>query len=199
MPNTSATAGYLTPAPPPPAEDAALNALLQQMVSGITGLPGSRVRPRWQPEPPNQLPFGTDWCAIGVTSTIPDTYAHVAHDPEGDGADRTQRHATVNLLASFYGPNSGYYAGALADGLMVEQNRDSLRANAIALQETGEVVTVPELIKQKWYMRKDLPITLRRRVDRTYGVLNVLSAKGLLQSEASSDATIDTPINVTQP
>src|SRR4051812_9766277 len=53
--NDSSTGGYLSPVVASSAlQDAALDALLQQMVAGITGLPGNMVRPRWQPVTPKQ-------------------------------------------------------------------------------------------------------------------------------------------------
>jgi len=55
-----------------PLMDAALDAVFQALVVGITGLPGTLVRPRWQPVPPTQPSVTTNWAAIGVTTNAAD-------------------------------------------------------------------------------------------------------------------------------
>src|SRR5574340_383319 len=86
MANTSATGGYLSPdASALPLEGDALDALLQGMVVGITGLPGAMVRPRWQSVVPKQPEPTVDWCAIGITTSDRTDYPVEEHDGTGDG------------------------------------------------------------------------------------------------------------------
>lgn len=176
MANTSATGGYLAPEGTPTPADQALEDILQAMVSGITGLPGMYVQPRWQPGNPIQPEPTLDWCAIGVMQTKPDTNPAIEHDGTGDGEDLYQRHQDVILLATFYGPNAQGFAQILADGLSVPQNGEAMRAQNMAFVETGEIIPAPELINQQWVRRYDLRIRLRRKIERTYPVLNILSA-----------------------
>ncbi|MDH0287680.1 hypothetical protein N7414_01025 [Pseudomonas sp. GD04087] len=176
MANTSASGGYLTPAGIPTPADEALEDILQPMVVGITGLPGKMVRPRWQPGNPKQPEPNTNWCAIGVMHTKQDANPAIEHDGTGDGADQYQRHQDVILLATFYGPNAQAYGQLLSDGMYVPQNGEALRALNMAFVEAGELIAAPDLINQQWVRRYDLRIRLRRKIERTYPVLNILSA-----------------------
>lgn len=187
MSNTSATGGYLSPAgSPAPLEDADLDALFQQLVAGITGLPGSMVRPRWQPIVPKQPEPSINWCAIGVTDCEAEDYPVLAHDGTGDGADDFVQHEALTVLASFYGPNAGANAKTLRNGLYVAQNRDTLVAQGMALTGVGNAVTAPDMINQQWIRRIDVSIAFRRKVARTYPILNILSASTDVETDLPS-------------
>lgn len=184
MPNTSATGGYLVPAASPaPLEDQAFEDFLHDIFVGLTGLDNENVRPRWQPEPPNQLAFGVDWIAFGIMRQDADTYAAIEHDPIGDGADHLQRHETVEVLISSYGDHATANLTQLRDGLQVEQNRAILTTNAMGLEKTGEIIPAPTLVKDRWLRRFDMTMTFRRQIRRTYQVLNLLSAHGTIDAE----------------
>ncbi|QIE88045.1 hypothetical protein G5B91_17915 [Pseudomonas nitroreducens] len=176
MANTSASGGYLTPAGAPTPADEALEDILQPMVVGITGLPGKMVRPRWQPGNPKQPEPNVNWCAIGVMHTKQDANPAIEHDGTGNGADQYQRHQDVILLATFYGPNAQAYGQLLSDGMYIPQNGEALRALNMAFVEAGDLIAAPDLINQQWVRRYDLRIRLRRKIERTYPVLNILSA-----------------------
>lgn len=183
MPNTSATGGELLPdSVSVPVSDLDLDLVLQPVVSGITGLAGEMVRPRWQPTQPRMPEIGTDWCAIGVIDIQPDDNPAVMHDPSGEGHDDLIRHETLTVLASFYGPHAARLAAVLRDGLYVAQNRNPLDAAGIGLVSTDSIRMVPALVNEQWQRRADISITLRRIVRRAYPVLNVLSASGELDA-----------------
>lgn len=194
MTNTSATGGYLGPAvTTPPTEDGDLDAQLQAMVVGITGLDGTLVRPRWQPTDPKQPERTVNWCSIGEQSSTPDDGPYIHHN-SGTGIDdltandEVQRHEIIEVLASFYGPNCYSYACLLRDGLSVGQNRETLTAQGIGLVSVGKCLSLPEILNQGWIRRVDLPITLRRINARNYPILNIRSSSG--QIEADRDGTI---------
>jgi hypothetical protein len=193
MGSDSSVAGYLQPTGTGPAEDADLDAIFQQLVVGITGLPGSMVRPRWQPTVPKQPEASVNWCAIGVTGIEHDANSYEQHNPSGDGSDTFIRHEVITVLASFYGANALNFAAQARDGLYAQQNNSTLDQYEMGLVEVGSIVTAPELVNQQWVRRFDLPIRVRRRVVRTYPVLTVLSAQSTAKSEKQTDA-----INVTQ-
>lgn len=178
MPNTSATGGYLQPdSAATPVADLDLDLVVQAMVAGVTGLPGDRVRPRWQPTQPRMPEITVDWCAVGVTLTDTERgTAYVDHDGAGEGHDDLVRHEQLDVLATFYGPGAARNAARLRDGLQIAQNRAALDAQGMAFVEAGPVRTVPELVNEQWLRRCDIPITLRRVVRREYAVLNILSA-----------------------
>lgn len=176
MANDSSTGGYLVNIGAPALQDAALDALLQQVVVGLTGIDGSLVRPRWQPVVPKQPEPVVDWCAIGVTSFDRDDYPAEEHDGTGNGSDKQTRWETLSVLASLYGPNGNGNASALRDGLYVAQNREAMVAVGMDLVDAGAVTAAPDFVNQQWIRRYDVLIRLRRWVQRTYPVLNLLSA-----------------------
>lgn len=183
MANSSATGGLIAPvAETPPLTDDALDALFQVAVAGITGISGAMVRPRWQPVPPKQPEPSVDWCAIGITDITPDEGPSIQHvgslvGEVGEiGRDDFKRHETITLLCTFHGPLGMRYAAKLRDGIGIPQNMEGLKANGIGFVESGPIRTVPELYNQQWIRRFDLMLIFRRKVSRTYPILNILSA-----------------------
>lgn len=195
MTNTSATGGYLAPSSTSVGYDETFKRQLTQLVRGITGLPDGSVRPRWQTIPPKQPTLGSNWAAVGVTKITPDWGAAIIHHPENEGTDEVQRHETVEVLASFYGPALYETAARLRDGLSVAQNREAMGAAGIALLEAGQLVAAPEFFNQQWIERVDLALVFRREISRIYPVLNVLSAQGALVPDASPQQTFTIPEN----
>lgn len=143
---------------------------IQQVMVGITGLPGAMVRPRWQPEAPNMPDAGTDWMAYGIQTTDTDNYPAVVHV---DGVDTLYRDETFELMASFYGTRDEYYAKTLRDGFQIQTNLDTLREAGVAFVESGTITRAPSLVKERWLDKQDITLTFRRRTSRSYPVLNL--------------------------
>lgn len=177
MANDSSTGGFIPPAgSPAPLTDAALDALFQQLVVGVTGLAGDMVRPRWQPIVPKQPDPSTNWCAIGVTDIAPDDYPSEVHSGAGNGSDTQSDHESITVIASFYGPNALANAKQLRSGLYVAQNRETLVAANINLIEAKRLVQAPDLVNEQWVKRWDMTIVFRRQSVYIYPILNILSA-----------------------
>lgn len=184
--NDSSTGGPLAPLPSPapaPLTGLALNNFLQGWVVGITGLDGTFVRPRWQPEPPIIPDAAIAWCAIGIRDRRGDAFPFIGHDGDGssgNGFDQIIRNEELDLLCSFYDLGSNGMADLLAelmrDGAVISQNREVLKAQNFDIGFVGDVIPVASLLKSRWLYRVDLPIQVRRQVVRQYPVLNILSA-----------------------
>jgi hypothetical protein len=189
---TSATGGYLSPSVTPvPTEDAALEDLLQAAVSALSGIKGSLVRPRWQPEPavlPD--PYQT-WAAIGITGREHDVFAYEDHVADGDGYNRMARTEEFTLLCSFYGPAGDAATSLVRDGFSIAQNREALQAVGIVLISAGNRTAAPEYINAKWYERTDMPIYFRRLVVRHYPILSLLTAQIGVQADIGISASVD--------
>ncbi len=186
MSNDSSTGGYLSPASSPaPLEDDALDDFMHDVITGITSMPSSLVRPRWQPEPPDLPAVGTNWFAFGITRTVPDTFAVELHN--SNGSSSLERHEVLDILISSYGPNSRTNLMLLSDGLQIAQNREVLFLAGMAFVETTEPISVPALVKEKWLRKLDMTLRIRREILRTYPVLNILSANGILYTEAVTE------------
>lgn len=182
----SSTGGALVPADPPaePLDGEDLAQVLQRWIVGLTGLPGSLVRPRWQVQPPAQPEIMVNWAAIGVLSETAEAgFPIIYHDGAADsglGRDHLRRHKTLEVLASFYGPRGPRYAQQVMDGAYIAQNSEVLSAAQLALIEVGTARAVPEPFQLQWLMRVDLTIRLRRVVDREYLVRNIVDAEGAI-------------------
>lgn len=193
---TSAAAGYIAPTTPVDYDDA-LDNVFHDCIQGITALPADLVRPRWQPEPPNQPSFNVNWAAFGVMTLDGDRFSYSRHDPLGNGGVGTtdiERDEQLKLLISFYGPNASGYQARFSLGLQISQNRDSLTAEGVKLVEVQEAFTLPALFKERWVKRVDSSVLFRRRVSRTYAIENVESANVAVDNELSV-----TPIIIINP
>lgn len=192
MATSSAAAGYLSPSVSP-VYDNALDDLLHDVVVGITGLPGDLVRPRWQPEPPQQPDFAVNWVAFGLRNSTVDPFAH--EEEAADGASAAiQRDEILYYLHSFYGPGAHGLAERFRDGFEISQNRDALRSLGLGLVEVQEITKAPALLKEKWVPKVDVVVVYRRRTSRTYPILTITSATGSIATEIQATTT---PIIVT--
>lgn len=194
-PNTSATGGYLRPTSAPPDEDDALADALQELVVGVTGLPGALVRPRWQPEPPTQPAANVDWCGVGVMGDAPAAgRASTRHIAANEGTSETYHDATFAVMASFYGPNASGYAKLLRDGLMVAQNREEMfRQNMALVGAPGNTTRTAELINTAFVGRCDISFEIRRRASRTWAIKNALKAAGSISAGPVASAPFQSP------
>ena len=185
MSNTSATGGYLVPSSSPaPLEGNALVDFVQSWVVGVTGMSGKNVRPRWQPEPPNIPQEDVSWAALGVVRREIQTFTFEKFIPTQDGGyGQVINHEIMHFLVSFYGPDADRNSQVLREGMYLSQNREILSLNNMGLVACGEIVTLPELLKEKWLYRVDLPFSIRRQIVRDYPVLNILSGDIRLDNE----------------
>ena len=190
MAGDSSSPGFLAPTGQP-AYDEALADLLQAAVVGITGLDGSLVRPRWQPEPPQQPDFATNWCAMGITKIVADAYSYDRADPSG-AFGSVEEDEAIMVLHSFYGPACYQLCERFRKGMMLAQNRDALLAQGVLLTGIDESVEVPALLKSIWVRRVDINVEYRRRAVTTYPVLSVQHGQMGLNNELWV-----TPITVT--
>lgn len=168
--------GFLTPIQSPVPDDDELLDLLQPIVAGIGGYPDSSlVRPGWQtPDVPNLPDFKIDWCALRIARTRPDTYRHESHVNDGDGYDLVEYSEEVDLMISCYGPKSQGFARVIRDGFQIAQNRSALQSLDIDTLFVSEPTTLPSLLMSVWVRRVDIVITLRRIIERKYGVLSIV-------------------------
>lgn len=188
MPNDSSTGGFVTPSTTMgDLEDQALNRFLHDLIAGITGIPVPLVRPRWQQNPPNLPPFGTDWVAFGEVSRKTDRFAFVTHqDSSSGGNDAVYRNQILEILCTFYGPNSKANSELLSLGFQIAQNREALTLAGYGLVEVGDPVTTSELIQEQWVSREDVSLRLRRAQEYKYPILNLLGAQGTVVTDSQA-------------
>lgn len=192
--NDSSTGGFLAPTSTFGLEGQALIRQLQQLVAGITGLPGSSVLQRWQPEPATYPPLGTDWAAVGRGERTGDTFPYLRHSStqnQEQGADILHRTEVLEVRCSFYGPNADQHAEDLKDGLFIAQNLEQLQLLGMGLVDAGPLLTVPIKLQGKWQYQVDITFRLRRAQVRTYPVLNLVGASAI-QALDDSGAVDDT-------
>lgn len=172
--NTSTEPGWLTPTSCDPDYDEALDALLSQWISNVSGLPAEEVRPRWSEDP--LLPPSTDttWCAFSITAWSSDDSP--AFSCQTDQAVQYWRHETFACTASFYGSAGMTFAARFRDGIAVPQNNAGLNALGFSLGDYTNLTPHPELIEHTWVRRYDMTAQLRRKVVREYAIQSLVAA-----------------------
>lgn len=197
--NTSATGGYITDQPPKPPSGEQIIRALQKQIVALTGIPGTLVRPRWQPMPPSQPQADVTWASVGVQKVETDDYPSIVHDGSGTfpgalapGVDRMTRHGTITVLTTFYGPEAETCAGVLRDALYVQQNWEPMTTIGLKLREVRDLAHAPELVNQQWIDRVDLEIDFRQQINRVYPVYNLDGADLVVHSDDanSTDTTV---------
>lgn len=206
MGNTSATGGDLFPIGTLPLDDVDLDAVFQSLVTGITLLDGSLVRPRWQSgDPlvagaPKQPEPQTDWCAIGVTVVKQSDGPWLVYDAPSN-TELYWDHEELTVIASMYGPNCQKNMRLLRAGLNVPQNTESLLPFMIRYVGCGPIRTAPELVNQQWIRRQDITLDFRRKVEMTYGIDNILISEIHLIDDTKQvdDVIIIPPGSIVEP
>src|SRR5258708_882462 len=141
---TSAQAGFITPRDHGTLDDQGpLDAFIQTMVVGLTGISGNLVRPRWQLEPPTLPDISQTWVAVGRGRRRPDTFAFVRHkrSADGQGEDLVARSEEIEFNCSFYGPQAELRAVFLSMGFQVGQNREVLTQKGFGFINLGDIIT----------------------------------------------------------
>lgn len=176
MANDTSTGGVLTPSAPLPVDDDALDAVLQALVSSITGLDGSLVRPRWQAVIPKQPDPSVNWCAIGIVSSTEQNFPSYSFD-QAALVGTLVAHEEMQALASFYGPQAKGYAQLLRNGLKVPQNTEQLIPFQMRYIDSGAMRNAPEFVNEQWIKRQDLPMRFRRKLSYTLAVTTIQAAE----------------------
>lgn len=199
MANTSASGGYLQPAPPLTSSgDDDFIDVIQEMVCGITGIDGHWLFPRWQTSPPTMPEWDVSWGALGFSEVHSDVFAATIHRSEGNGRDTLIRQIEIDVVVTFYGPDSGKYVEMLQQGLQIAQNREILFLHGLAFVESSHITSNAELINQRWISRYDITLTIRRMRILDYNVQNLLSSQGTVdtgeyQTQFDTETLVDLP------
>lgn len=180
---------YLQPIGAGPLQGQDLNRFLQQWMAGVIGagnLDQTLIRPYDQSEPPVIPDSGTAWMSFSQRVDDSDTYPFVSALSDGSGT-QLQRHEEIAILCSFYdlGTNgqAALLASLLRDGVLIPDNLEPLTLASFGLVGCEPEVVVPSLLKLRWLYRVDLPLRVRRAVTRVYGVPNITSAIGTVNTD----------------
>ncbi|MGV7961851.1 hypothetical protein QPK13_12320 [Photorhabdus tasmaniensis] len=174
MSNGSDKAGWLTPVTSGPEYDKELEHTLSCWVSGVSGLPDDKVRPRWTSGQSPPLLADDDGCDFGITGFISD--ATPVFENQTEESTELWRHEEIECLVSFYGPNCQRFGTRFRDGLEVSQNNDELGRFGLSVDKSSQLTSLPKLINNQWVRRYDMTITLRRKVVREYSVKSLVEA-----------------------
>jgi hypothetical protein len=155
-----------------------LGRFLQTVFVGVSGLPQTLVRPKWQTEPPQQPDLTVDWMALGLETSTPDAGAYVALDQSGN--TNTLRHEQLDVSLSIYGPNSLETYGIIRDSFQIPTNRIALFLANMGFVELQQGRRIPDLANQRWVERVETIAVFRRQVQRVYPVLSFVSASGII-------------------
>lgn len=184
--NNSTTGGYLIPesttALP---KSLTLVQFIQTVISGISGITGSLVRPEWQEDPPKQPSLKTDWIAYGIVNETPTPNSYVWVDSSGNNI--SQRQSKLEIQCSIYGPNAQENADILRDGLQIQQNLSALSFANMGFTTAGPVSHIPDLVNEKWINRVMMSIFLQREIQREYPILTFVSVSGTITTDIPTE------------
>jgi hypothetical protein len=183
---TSATGGYLNQTAGP-TEGVTLQRFLQQVIVGVSGLPGNAIRPLWQANPPPLPDITANWCAFGIVSVKGDANVYQRESSTLTSAT-IERHEQIEVRCSFYGPDAMDYANRLRDGLQVAQNREQLFLAGMGINGFSDLQHIPDLVNDRFYNRADMTITISREVKREYSVLPFLASGWIIATETLTRA-----------
>jgi hypothetical protein len=188
--NDSSTGGYLLPNSTPPLDDQALDRFFHDLFMGVTGLDARLIRPRWQPEPGNMPKPGVTWIAQGVTEYKDDGVAWQEFNRVTQIFTMCRNQVLTNLV-SFYGATANATEALVRDGLSIDQNREYMNLQGIALIRVGDPRNASMLMNEQWQKRIDVPITFRRLISRTYPVLSLLSGAVQIRTDTGLIETVN--------
>ena len=197
MTNNSSTGGYLLPAQEAPQfGDLSFQDFLQTVFVGISGLPGTLVRPKWQLNPPKNPDLTVNWLAIGLTEDDSDTNAFVGIQP--DNSSVLMRMEALTVQCTFYGPDSYELCKLLRDGFQIRQNLEALQKANMNFVNTDRMTRAPDVVNERWVDRWEMAVHLRREIIRTYPILTFVSGSGILIENNQGSGVKTIPISVSQ-
>lgn len=184
--NDSATGGYLVPSSSQPLPGGlTLTQFIQSVITGVSGYPGSLVRPKFQIAPPKQPDIAIDWIAFSIQVTDQDKNAFTWLDD--DEIDHLIRQQTLEIQVAFYGPNAQENITALSDGFQIQQNLEAMRLANMGYRDVSRIVRGPDLVNERWVDRYEMSLYLTRQVQRTYPILSFASAQGTIHTVVDGD------------
>ncbi len=177
-------------------DDISLARLLQPILAGLTGLPGTSVRPLWQQNPPPMPDHDTNWLAFGIEGRTADANAYLQ---PGAADARLYRHEDINWLVSCYGPDALTNAGRIRDGLELSQNRAGLALSGMAFIAADDIVNLAEVVNGRFYSRADLVLQMRREILRGYAILPLDGAAVDILADDAESQPLEKQITVENP
>lgn len=194
--NNTSTGGYLHPHPQPPALQTAPPNLtfvqfIQSVLVGLSGFDGTLVRPEWQKQPPKQPDIDTNWLAFGLGEAAPDHNAYVDFDANNNPI--LQRNELIPIQVSVYGPAAYDNIGMIRDGFQLTQNLQALRTAKVGFAYDTPAKHVPDFFNERWYERWITEFYVRRQIQRSYPILNFVSASGTIYTQTAANPNAQLP------
>lgn len=168
--------------------DLTVTQFIQSVLVGLSGLPGTMVRPKWQAEPPKNPPgIDESWISFGINLGIQNNDPYIATSPTDNTAIVSQRQQALDVGISIYGPLALEIFGIIRDGWHIPQNTQALTAANMGFTSMAPARSIPDLQNGRFYNRVETSVVLQQQVNRTYKVPTILSASGVILAPTSND------------
>lgn len=158
---------------------------LQTVLTGISGLDGHLVRLKAQIDPPKSPQHSTNWLSFEINTSNADVNPYTSIDTSGNTV--FQRHETLTLQCSFFGPEALTISDLVHDGFTIQQNRYWLTQAKMAFVEMGQAMRMPDLVNERFLNRYERSITLRRQIMRLYPIPVITSATGQIHTVVGNE------------
>lgn len=193
MANSSMSGGYLTEVKAP-IEGKELQRFIQQFLMGVSGLPGSLVRPAYQQEPAAWPDVDTDWLAFWEKDRTTTGYVTeiIAQEVIKPHKHKTVSHVEMSIQLAAYGPMAASIISRIRDGIQLSQNRDVLHTKGFAVVNLQSLGFIGDQTPDNEYLNRwDGVLTLRREEVREFDISTFLGADGIIAANRAETTLHD--------
>lgn len=151
-------------------------AMVHEYFRNVLNLAANKIIPAWQKDPP-KMDMNEEWVWFGFSNrkSINPVTRYV-----GDILN-TERWVEYTVKTVFYGEECENHASMLRDSFIHPDNQAFFNKNNTIAIKIQDIITLPELVDDKWVNRCDFAFVLRFKETNRFNLPSVLSAETLIE------------------